>query len=173
MSRATKWLITGLCISLGLNLLIFGFGAARYMGYGGMPPHMSFSMGRMMSRLSEDSQQILRDAVAEQRQPIGDKMRGMHQGHLELVALLGAEELDSEALDKAFADQRQRSADLQADLQAAIVKVAQQLAPEERVKLAQGGDRMMRRMMDRRHTGPMGHEHGGNGPPPHGAPAQP
>jgi len=161
MSRSTKWLITGLCISLGLNLLIVGFSAARFMGYGDMPPHMRFSMERMVGRLSEDSQQILRDAVAEQRKPIGDKMRDLRDGHMALVALLGAEELDSTALDQAFADQRRRSADLQAALQAAIIKVAQQLEPIERVKLAQGGDRMMRRMMGRGN-----HDYGGDRPPP-------
>ncbi len=179
MSRTVKWLITGLCISVGLNLLVVGFSAARFMGHGGMPPHMQFSMERMVGRLSDDSQQILRKAVAEQRKPIGEKMRAMRDGHLELVSLLGAEELDRDALDQAFANQRQKSGELQAALQAAIIDVAEQLDPEERVKLAQGGDRMMRRMMDRRHHGPMRpehggvQEHGGDGPPPLGDDAAP
>ena len=161
MSRTVKWLITGLCVSLGLNLLVVGFTAARFMNPGGMPPHMRFSMERMVARLSEDSQQILRDAFAEQRKPIGDRMRAMHDGHSDLVSLLAAEELDTAALNHAFANQRQKSLELQEALQAAIIQVAQQLAPEERVKLARGGERMMRRMIDRPRHHQDGPGHGG------------
>ena len=153
MTRATKWLITGLCISVAFNLLIVGYSAARYMYPGA---HMRWTMERMVDHLSEDSQQVLRKAMAEQRAPIGEKMRALHESHRGIVALLAEETIDEQALEDAFATQRQRSMDLTAALQGAIVDVARDLPPEERIKLAQGGQRMMRRMMERhnRHNGP-------------------
>jgi uncharacterized membrane protein len=151
MTRTVKWLVTGLCFSVALNLLVVGFTAARFMGGPGFAgAHMRLSMEHMMGKLSEDSQQILRDTIEAQRGPIGDKMLAMHEGNRAIVALLAAEELDQTALDQAFADQRQRNIELQEALQAAIIQVAQQLEPAERIKLAQGGDRLMRRMVEHR-----------------------
>ena len=162
MTRTVKWLITGLSVSVALNLLVAGFGVASYVRPGGVSPLMRFTMERMMDRLSEDSQQILRNAVAEQREPIGEKMLAVSEGHHSLVMLLGAEELDTIALDEAFAYQRQAGLELQEALQVAIIQVATQLEPEERIKLAQGGERMMQRMMHRN-----GRATGHPPPPPH------
>jgi len=158
MTRTMKWLVTGLCVSVALNLLVVAFGVARYMS--GPGAHMRLSMEHMMGRLSENSQQILRDTIDAQRVPIGEKMQAMHEGHRTIVNLLAADELDRVALDQAFADQRQRSIDLTEALQAAIIQVAEQLEPEERIKLAQGGDRLMRSMVGG------GQSHHGQGPRP-------
>jgi len=158
MSRKMKWLITGLCVSVGLNLLVAGIIIARVT----MGP--MFGMGqvhidRMMGRLSEPAQDVLRGAMRDNRPILRNHMYDLHKSHKNVTRLLAEEALDEDALNEAFAQLRQTNEEIQATLQTVIISVAQDLPPEERVKLARGGMRMLRHMGDR---------HLGNRPPPHG-----
>ena len=50
MSRKMKWLVTGLCVSVGLNLLVAGVIIARVTQYGPMFGMGQMHMDRMMGR---------------------------------------------------------------------------------------------------------------------------
>ena len=150
MTQTVKWLITGLCISVGLNLLVAGFVVARITTPGGMAPMKHFTMDRMMDRLSESGQQVLQQTMADHRRPISDKLRHLHEGHRVIASLLAAEPYDETALDVAFSDLRKRNAALQEALQKTILVAARQLPPEERIKLSRGGERVIRRMGNHR-----------------------
>ena len=105
MTRKMKWLITGLCVSVGLNLLVLGFLGARMI----YDPPVAYSMARMMDRLSPESRDILKDAFKENKDVLGDQLKAVHQSHKRIAKLLGAEELDDPALQDAFASLRTQS----------------------------------------------------------------
>jgi uncharacterized membrane protein len=171
MSRKMKWLVTGLCVSVGLNLLVAGVIIARVTHHGPMFGMGQVHMDRMMGRLSEPAQDVLRGAMRNNRPILRGHMYDLHESHKNVTRLLAEETLNEEALNEAFAQLRQTNEDIQATLQTVIISVAQDLPPEERVKLARGGMRLLRHMEDRhlkdrpRPQGPMGASGPGMPPP--------
>ena len=161
MSRKMKWLITGLCVSVALNLLTLGYVVAR-VAY-----HPAWTMHETMERLTPESRDVLKEAFESEKDTVKEKVMVLRDSHMQVVSLLGEDELDDMALEEAFSNLRLAGMDLQQTLQTAILEVAHELEPEERVKLVRGGQRMMRGMMmgPRRHHGGFG-PHGPSGPPP-------
>lgn len=164
MNGAVKWLGAGLMGSLLLNFfLVFilvrvishtgGDGPGRHFGMHGP----NFTVGRLTESLAPESKDIVRDIIKSRRSAMRENFTAMSDARSTLEQVLTEEELDTGALETAFADIRAVHLRIQKTAHKAVIEAASQLPHAERVKLAQMGEKLFSRM--NRHN-PMGH----NGP---------
>jgi len=156
MTKTEKRLTIGLVISLGLNLLIIGFIAARATDHH-WRPGPDFSVGTIAEQLSPESRDALRESMRAHRDDIRAGFRGMRDARRQVRDLLTAEDFNRDAVDQAFADVRAQHDRIQIAMQQAFIDAASQMPREDREHLARMGERMMRGMMGgKRRFGPPG-----------------
>ena len=145
----SKWLVAGLAVSLGLNLVLVGF----FVGHVSDPPAWtqarmdpSFGLARALRFLPEERRDALfaDDEARDTRRSLTRSMRGMRQHQRAIQAALTAEPFDPDSLAKAFADFRQGMDEAQARNHGLFVRVAADLTPEEREQLRRSLTRPMR-----------------------------
>ncbi|MEN3975167.1 periplasmic heavy metal sensor [Emcibacter sp. SYSU 3D8] len=175
MTRSEKWLLGGLGLSLALNGLL----AALIFFHPG--PHHDrhrgpdVRVGRLEKHLAPESRDVLREAVAQNRDALRLEFDAMRTARDGIARALEQEPFDRAALEAAFAEAGRHRDAIQATVQQSFIEAAGRLPVEERVKLAKGGERYMRRLLDPRRDGDKargrrGDERRGDGPPP---PAEP
>ena len=165
MTRSEKWLLGGLGLSLAVNGLL---AALLFFHPGHRDRHHGpdVHLGRLERHLAPESRTVLREAVGEHRATLQREFAAMRDARDEVAAALQKEPFDRAALEAAFAEVSRRQDAIQATVQRSFVDAASRLPVEERVKLAKGGERYLRRLFGpRRGDGP-----GGDGPPPELAP---
>ena len=86
MSRKMKWLITGLCVSVALNLLTLGYVVAR-VAY-----HPAWTMHETMERLTPESRDVLKEAFESEKDTVKEKVMVLRDSHMQVVSLLGEDD---------------------------------------------------------------------------------
>ncbi len=174
MTRSEKWLLAGLGLSLAVNgllaaMLFFHPGHHRDGRHG-----PDVRVGRMEQHLAPESRDVLREAVARNRDTLRQEFEAMRDARDDIADALEKEPFDRAALEAALAQVSKHQDTIQATIQHSFVEAASQLPVEERVKLAKGGERYLRGLFgprrgdgDRRSDGPRGDGgRGGDRPPP-------
>lgn len=140
-----RWL---LLVSLALNVALLAGIAWEYFDHDG-PRHprghalhmatMTHPMPnpmRLRGSLPEDRRGIVDAVLDEHRARIRDSVRGVFQARARVHALMAADTIDRPALDRAFAELRERDAEAARTVQAMLTELAIRLTPEERRALA-------------------------------------
>ncbi|MEN3952441.1 periplasmic heavy metal sensor [Iodidimonas sp. SYSU 1G8] len=149
MTRAEKWLLAGLGISVALN----GLFAAMIFFHPGHPRDRhgpDVRLGRMEEHLSANSRAVLKETVQARRDTLASEFGAMRDARQGVADALAAEPFDQAALEAALARVREHQDVIQETVQASFVDAASKLPRDERIKLAKGGERFMRRMFDPR-----------------------
>jgi uncharacterized membrane protein len=149
MTRAEKWLLAG----LGASLLINGLLAALLLVHPGRHHHHDgpdLRMGRMGEHLSPAARAVIEETLEARRATLRREFQAMRAAREEVGEALRAEPFDRAALEAAFVRVRGRQDAIRATIQEGFAEAASKLPREERIKLAQGGERLMRRMADPR-----------------------
>ena len=149
MTRAEKWLLAGLGVSLALN----GLFAAMIFFHPGHPRDRhgpDVRLGRMEEHLSDESRAVLKQTVQARRETLASEFGAMRDARQGVADALSAEPFDQAALEAALAKVREHQDVIQETVQASFVEAASKLPRDERMKLAKGGERLMRRLFDPR-----------------------
>ncbi|MDE0691720.1 MAG: periplasmic heavy metal sensor [Gammaproteobacteria bacterium] len=145
----SKWLIAALAVSLILNLVLVGFFVGRESG----PPAWtqarmdpSFGLARALRFLPEERRDALfgDEEARDIRRSLSRSMRGMRRHQRAIQAALTAEPFDPDALATAFAAFRHDMDEAQTRNHGLFVRIARDLAPEERDQLRRALTRPMR-----------------------------
>lgn len=166
MTRSEKWLLAGLGLSLAANGLLAAmlfFHPGHHRDWRNGP---DVRVGRLERHLAPESREVLREAVGKHRDTLKREFKAMRDARGRIAGALEKEPFDRAALEAAFAEVDRHHDVIQATVQQSFVDAASKLPVEERVKLAKGGERYLRRMFGPRRGG----DHGGDGPPPEPAP---
>lgn len=169
MTRSEKWLLAGLGLSLAANGLLAAM-LFFHPGHHGDKRHgPDVRVGRMEQHLAPESREVLRGAVEKNRGALKQEFEAMRDARGDIADALEKEPFDRAALEAAFARVNKHQDAVQATIQQSFAEAASQLPVEERVKLAKGGERYLRRLFGpRRGDGPgddgrRGHGRDGDG----------
>ena len=166
MTRSEKWLLGGLGLSLAINgllaaMLFFHPGHHHDRRHG-----PDVHLGRLERHLAPESRDVLRAAVSKHRDTLKREFAAMRDARDDIAGALENEPFDRAALEAAFAEVSRHQDVIQTTVQQSFIDAASKLPVEERMKLAKGGERYLRRLFGpRRGDGP-----GSDGPPPEPAP---
>jgi uncharacterized membrane protein len=100
----------------------------------------------MEQHLSQQSRDVLRASVEAHRDALREEFRAMREARDDIADALAAEPFDRDALEAAFARVDERQDAVQATIRKSFIDAAAKLPATERVKLAKGGERYMRRL---------------------------
>jgi uncharacterized membrane protein len=145
MTRAEKWLLAGLGLSLAINGLLAAM-IFFHPGHHGGRHGPDVRVGRLEQHLSPESRDVLRAAVDRRRDELREEFRAMRDARDDIADALSAEPFDREALDAAFARADERQDAIRATIRKSFGDAAAKLPAEERAKLAKGGERYLRRL---------------------------
>lgn len=154
--RAAKWLLAGLIVSLGLNLFLGSmiFGRHFFRPHGDMFAERAVPAAdrplrriaqRMFASIPDDQRPILESAFAEQRPNLSAASQAARDAREKVRVALGTEPLDQAALDRAFAELRDRTEEVQKVMHTAIGSAAAKMTPEGRKRLAEWNPEFQRR----------------------------
>jgi uncharacterized membrane protein len=149
MTRAEKWLLAGLVVSVAMN----GLFAAMIFFHPGHPRDRhgpDVRLGRMEEHLSAESRAIMEQTVQARRETLTVEFQAMRDARQGVTDALSAEPFDRAALEAALAAVRAHQDVIRETVQASFVDAASKLPRDERMKLARGGERFMRRLFDPR-----------------------
>jgi uncharacterized membrane protein len=144
MTRSEKWLLAGLGLSLAVNGLL----AAMILFHPGPHRHHGpeFRMGRMEDHLAPESRDLMKATVERHRDEIRTQFEAMRDVRDTMADALTAEPLDRAAMEAAFEEINRHHDVIRGTIQQAFMEAASELPRDERIKLARGGERLMRRM---------------------------
>ena len=143
------WFTILLIGSLGLNVFLGGLLAGhwvaglsepRAMAFGqprgpGAPPGRMIT-DRMAAALPADDRPRFEAIMAKHRPAVTEAAARFHEARDKVRDVLAKEPFDPAALDRAFAEQRERNTALQVAIQTSIAEAASNLPPEARQRLA-------------------------------------
>ena len=161
MSKAMKWLVGGLAVSLTLNFIVIGM----IIAWAAMEPESQrqargggsdFSLHQISKIVSPEAQKIIKGVMKDQRATLHPLFRERHQARQETAAALKADPFDPAALEAAFARMRQADMALQATAQRIVAEVAVQLPLEDRLQIATWREKTKRHSPKLLHGGPQG-----------------
>jgi uncharacterized membrane protein len=159
MTRSEKWLLAGLGLSLAANGLLAAI-IFFHPGHHGGRHGPDVRMGRIEQHLSQQSLDVLRASVDSHRDQLREEFGALRDARGDIADALATEPFDREALEAAFARVDERQDAIQATIRKSFIDAAGKLPVAERVKLAKGGERYLRRLF-----GPGGGDRGRDGPP--------
>ena len=161
MTRSEKWMLGGLALSLAVNGLLVALLFFQPDHHHGRHHGPDVRIGRLDQHLRPDSRAVLRDAVASRRDTLDREFDGLRDAREKIAEALEKEPFDRAALAAAFAEVEKHHDAVRATVQESFIDAASRLPVEERMKLARGGERYMRRMFGPRRDG----RGDGDGPP--------
>jgi len=143
LGRGLRWLLAA---SLALNVALLagiaweqfdrdgprGGGPGHHLRGGMMPSPM-----RLRHSLPEERRAVVDAVLHEHHARIRESIRGVLDARASVHTLMAAETIDRAALDRAFADLRERDAEAARAVQAMLTELATELTPEERRDLAE------------------------------------
>ena len=147
---ALRWLLVA---SLALNVGLLSGIAWEHFDRDDPPRHVKLRVARgammpgphMLHRTLPPERRAVVDAVhAAHQDRIHATVREVFAARARVHALMTAETLDRPALDRAFAELRDRDAEAAAAVQAMLTELAAELTPEERRKLGEAVHRQPR-----------------------------
>jgi uncharacterized membrane protein len=146
--RMGKWLLALLVVSLGINIFLGSMIVGRHFHRphgemfaeravpGADRPLRRIAM-RMFSSIPDDQRPILEQAFADQRRNFQTAGQASRDARERLRTVLSTEPFDAAALDRAFADLRARTEEVQKVMHATIASAAVKMSPEGRKRLAE------------------------------------
>ncbi len=157
MTRWEKWLLGGLGLSLAVNGLLV---ALLFFG----PDHRHHDrrgpdvrIGRMEQHLSPEAREVLRASVDRRRESLRAEFEAVREARDGIARSLEAEPFDRAALEAAFAEAERHQEIIQSTVRESFIEAAAGMSREDRVTLAKGGERYLRRLFGpRRGDGPDG-----------------
>ena len=145
MTRSEKWLLGGLGLSLAINGLLAAMMFFQPGHHGGRHGP-DVRVGRIEQHLSRESLDVLRASVDTHRDVLREEFGALRDARDGIADALAAEPFDRDALEAAFARVDERQDAIQATIRKSFIDAAAKLPAAERVKLAKGGERYMRRL---------------------------
>lgn len=148
--RAGKWLLGLLVVSLGINLFLGSMILGRHF----FRPHpdrfaeraeravpaadrpLRNITQRMFAALPDNERPALEAALAEQRSALSQASRANREAREKVRDALAADPYDPAAVDRAFAELRTRTEEVQRAMHGAISSAAAKMTPEGRKRLA-------------------------------------
>lgn len=124
-------LVVALLVSLAVNLLIAGV----VIGRKGAPPPEPPPMAWAAQRMDAATQRLVRQRMRERLPVVRPLREAMRRANMRLQRVLGAEELDPQALADALKQLRDASVAYQAEIHANLVNLAAELPREQRTAL--------------------------------------
>jgi Spy/CpxP family protein refolding chaperone len=132
-----RWKVV-LAVSLALNLFFLGVAAARYFAPGHFIDRRNFGARTFLQRSGlDDAPPDVRSLVHQHRDDVRKYMHALETARNEVREALSAEPFDPARLTAAFENMRVRTAALQEDMQSTMTKIAPQLEPKQRERMAQ------------------------------------
>lgn len=157
MTRSEKWMLAGLGLSLAVNGLLAAMLFFHPGHHGDRHRGPDVHVGRMERHLAPDSRDVLRASVGAHRDALKQEFEAMRGARDRIAGALEKEPFDRAALEAAFAEVNRHQDTIRTTIQRSFVDAAAQLPVEERMKLAKGGERYLRRLFGpRRGDGPRG-----------------
>ncbi len=126
-----------LVASLAFNLFFVGLiGATAWRWHNRQAQGMGFAgAGWMVQLMPEDIRMQLRERMQQRRLDMRERVLEVRQAQLAVVRALAAEPYDKAAVERAFAELRQRQGRVQEVLQGTLADAAAELSPEMRKTL--------------------------------------
>jgi len=141
-----SWLIAGLVVSVGVNLMLGGFVVGRLSGPGPVPAALDPSVGmfRVLPRLPEQRREALRPQVRQHFRALRDELRRLRSAQHGINEALTAEPFAAEDLTAALARFRAALLASQEQNHALLVNVAGEMTAAERQLLREAMTRRQR-----------------------------
>jgi uncharacterized membrane protein len=154
--RMGKWLLGLLVVSLGVNIFLGSMMIGRHFhrphgqmfaerAVPGADRPLRRIAQRMFSSIPDDQRPILEQAFADQRPNFSAAGQASREARERLRVVLSTEPFDAAALDRAFADLRARTDDVQKVMHTTIASAAAKMSPAGRKKLAEWNPEFERR----------------------------
>ncbi len=132
----THWLVLGLLVSIGLNLLVVGMFAGRAMSGGpGMAP-MPLNLGWVIRDLDEETRESLRPRLIDHARQARPLRRDVHEAQREFDRLLVKEDLNEAELKDALSNLRASTDRYEQTMHVMMAEIIAGLAPDQRRKIA-------------------------------------
>lgn len=140
MTRSARWLVAGLVISLAINLLLVGFLAGRWLQAAGPPPghDPALLLWPAVKGLPAAEREALRPVLRKSLRESREHVRTIRRAQRSVQESLRSEPFVANELARALDELRRALNDSQAARHATLVKVATELSPDERRRLAAG-----------------------------------
>ncbi len=145
-----KWLITGLLVSLAINVALTGFVAGRLAPHGPRPADFDPALGplRMLRDLPEERRDALRNAVRAHFRGMRGDIQRLRAAQREINEALAEEPFEPNHMRTALDGFRSALMDSQVDNHESLVQIAAAMTPAERRMLREA---MTRSRHDRRY----------------------
>lgn len=130
-----KWVRIGLVISLGLNIFLGGFVAARMLGPKSPendPEIVGLNLRGLPLGLSSEVREELENSMREHRHEIREAYRDYREQQREINQLLREDELNERGLERAYEQLRELNAEIQGPMQRALVDAMRQMDRDTR-----------------------------------------
>lgn len=142
MSKAMKWIIAALALSIAVNIFVVGFAIGkRVIGppsgrEAGAPPGGGLNMRSLGRYLSHEERRAARELLAENRNIMRAKGKEIRQNERAIRQILMAETVDVEGLAAHIDRQQMLIRDTQLTMQRALLEFVATLDVETRRKVA-------------------------------------
>ncbi|MCG6118091.1 MAG: periplasmic heavy metal sensor [Aquimonas sp.] len=159
MPAPLRWLLLGsLCTNLLLATAVLGWTWRTAVPAQTAPTHLQseqqlreLPMRRLQRSLGSERRELIQASFAPEREPLRESLRELQQARAQVASALRAQPFEEANLQTALADQRKRELAVAERAHAGLQRLAAQLEPEERERLAQ-------RMAERRTGGRRGRD---------------
>ena len=144
-TRTGKWLAVALTASLAVNLFLGGLFVGRWFGPSpvmaergprGPERPVQAMMDRMAASLDSEDRTLFERTMDRHRPRLAALGSELRESRRRSVEVMGAEAFDRAALETAMSTLRERNAEFQRALHAALVDAAVSLPPPARQKIA-------------------------------------
>jgi uncharacterized membrane protein len=141
-SRWIAVLSAALFVSLALNIFVAGWVAGHGIGRPGGPGMMSeggirLGMQRVLRVLPPDDRKLMEGLFEARRSAIRGAFEALREAREAVGDTLRAEPFDQAAFERAYAEMRRRSAEIQESIHDVIMAAAPRLSPTGRRELAE------------------------------------
>ena len=139
-SSGRKWLVTGLAVSLAINLFFIGVVAGRSLNGIKPPPgpgDPTLGYIRGLRNLPADKQAMIRPILRHHFRALRPTLRQIRPARHKVIEALKASPFDARKLEQALAHLRQVLGTTQAESHASLVEIASKLSATERRQLAE------------------------------------
>lgn len=144
-TRTGKWLAVALTASLAVNLFLGGLFVGRWLGPSpvmaergprGPERPVQAMMDRMAASLDSEDRTLFETTIDKHRPRLTVLGSELRESRRRSVEVMGAETFDRAALETAMSTLRERNAEFQRALHAALIDAAVSLPPPARQKIA-------------------------------------
>lgn len=136
MTKSRKWLISGLILSLGLNLFLGGFLVTHMMRPDPFGIFPKIPLHQLIREMPEATREKAKAIMHERHPLMHQQFEAVKSAQDQLQQSIKADQVSREALNGAFDNLRHARGDLEQTLQNSFIDIILMLPPEERKNLA-------------------------------------